>query len=187
MKHFKEWNSNSASEHARKMVLVTLACSEQFHSLKSSNSPYRSIWGFWKWAVLIAHTQKHGFGHQKQVSSMLRSLVTPKLEFHFLKLSLASYSMYGLFLSFRSIWVLWKLSQMIAHAQKHGLGHQNHVSSMLRSWIRISLLEVLLELIQLLQPLHRICGLQVNLRCLKMISNDCLCPKTFIWTPEPSF
>ena len=22
---------------------------------------------------------------------------------------------------------------------------------------------------------------------LKMISNDCLCPKTFIWTPEPCF
>ena len=48
----------------------------------------------------------------------------------------------------------------------------------------ISLLEVLLDL---LQPLHRICGLQVNLRCLKMISNDFLCPKTFIWTSEPCF
>ena len=48
--------------------------------------------------------------------------------------------------------------------------------------VRISLHEVLLDL---LQPLHRVCDLQVNLRPLKMVSNDCLCPKTFVWTPEP--
>ena len=107
-----------------------------------------------------------------------------ELEFHSLKCFVTSYSPFTLFMAFKSIWGLWKLSQMIAYAQKHSFEHQNHVSSMLRSWVRISLLEVLLDL---LQPLHRICGLQVNLRCLKMISNDFLCPKTFIWTPEPCF
>ncbi len=58
---------------------------------------------------------------------------------------------------------------MIAYAQKHSFGHQNHVSRMPRSWVGISLLEVLLDL---LQPLHPVCGLHVNLRPLKMISND---------------
>ena len=105
---------------------------------------------------------------------MIRSLITPKLEFHSLRSSLASYSLYSLFLTFRSIWGLWKWSQMIAHAQKHGFGHQNHVSSMLRSWVRISLLEVLLDL---LQPIHPVHDFQVKLRLLNMVSNDSLYSK----------
>ena len=107
-----------------------------------------------------------------------------ELEFHSLKCFLTSYSPSTVFVAFRSIWGVWKWSQMIAYAQKHSFGHQNHLSSVLRSWVRISLLEVLHDL---LQPLHPVHGLQVNLRPLKIISNDCLCPKTFIWTPEPSF
>ena len=94
----------------------------------------------------------------------------PKLEFHFLKSSLTSYSPSTLFLTFWSIWGFWKWSQMILHNSKHGFWHQNHVSSMLRSWVtpqvRISLFDVLLDL---LQPIHPILGLQVDLRFLKMV------------------
>ena len=59
-----------------------------------------------------------------------------ELEFHSLKCSLSPYSPSTLFMAFKSIWGLWKLSQMIAYAQKHSFEHQNHVSSMLRSWVR---------------------------------------------------
>ena len=64
---------------------------------------------------------------------------------------------------------------MIAYAQKHSFGHQNHVSRMPRSWVGISLLEVLLDL---LQPLHPVCSLQVYLRLLKIVPNDSQYPKT---------
>ena len=51
----------------------------------------------------------------------------PKLQFHSLKLSLASYYPSTLFLSFRSIWGSWKWSQLITHTQKHWVWHQNQV------------------------------------------------------------
>ena len=51
------------------------------------------------------------------------------------------------------------------------------------SQVRISLLEVVLGL---LQPVQSVLDLQVNLRPLKLISNDCPYPKTLVWTPEPS-
>ena len=97
-----------------------------------------------------------------------------ELEFHSLKCSLSSYSPSTVFVAFRSIWGVWKWSQMISYAQKHSFGHQNHVSSMLRSWVRISLLEVLLDL---LQPLHPVHGLQVDLRLLNIVSKDSLYSK----------
>ena len=105
-----------------------------------------------------------------------------ELEFHSLKCVVTSYSPFTLFMAFKSIWGLWKLSQMIAYAQKHSFGHQNHLSSVLSSWVRISLLEVLLDL---LQPLHLVLGLQVDLGLLKRISNDSPYPKTLVLSPEP--
>ena len=58
-----------------------------------------------------------------------------ELEFNILKYFLTSYSPSTQFLAFRSIWGEWKWSQMISHTPKHWVCHQNHVSSMLRSWI----------------------------------------------------
>ena len=62
---------------------------------------------------------------------------------------------------------------------KLGVWHQNHVCSMLRSWVipqvRIPLLEVLLDL---LQSLHPVLDLQINLRFFKMVSNDSPYPKS---------
>ena len=91
----------------------------------------------------------------------------PKLESDFLTSCLTSYSLSTQFLAFRSIWGFWKQSQMISHTQKHLFCHQNHVSSMLRSWVtsqvRISLHEFLLDL---LQPLHPVLVIQVDLRPL---------------------
>ena len=83
------------------------------------------------------------------------------------------------FLAFSSVWGFWKWSQMIPHTPNQ---NQNHVSSIIRSWIRISLLEVLLDL---LQPLHPVLGLQVDLRLLKMVPNESPCSKTLGMTPKP--
>ena len=88
----------------------------------------------------------------------------PKLQFHSLKSSLAFYSPSNLFLTFRSIWGPWKWSQLIPHTQKHGDRHQNQVSSITASKVRNLHPEVVLDL---LQPLHPILGLQVNLGVLK--------------------
>ena len=94
----------------------------------------------------------------------------PKLEFHILKSLLTSYSPTTQYLSFRSIWGILKWSQMIPHTPKHWFCHQNHVSSMLRSWVTIQVRILLLEvLLHLLQPLHPVLVLQVNLRPLKMV------------------
>ena len=57
---------------------------------------------------------------------------------------------------------------------------------MLQSWVSpqviISLLEVLLDL---LQPLHPVLGLQVDLGLLKVVSNDSPYQKTLVLSPEP--
>ena len=82
-----------------------------------------------------------------------------EVEFYFLKYFLTSYSPSTQFLAFRSIWGFWKWSQMIPHITKHWFSCQTHVSRTLRSWVRISLLEVLLDL---LQPLHPVLGLAVR-------------------------
>ena len=71
----------------------------------------------------------------------------------------------------------WRIMQSPYH-----IWHQNHVSSMLWSWVRISILEVLLDL---LQPLHPVLGLQVDLGLLKMVTNDSPYPKTLVLSPEP--
>ena len=87
------------------------------------------------------------------------------------------------FLTFRSIWIFWKWSQMIPQTPKHGFWHKNHVSNMLRSWVtpqvRISLLEVLLDL---LQPLHPVLGLQ-HARDLILVSSPRVLGMGNPWRP----
>ena len=107
----------------------------------------------------------------------------PKLQFHSLKLSLASYSPSTIFLTFRSIWGSWKWSQMIYHGPKHWVWHQKQVCSMFRTKVTISLLEVVLGLLQLLHP---VLDLQVYLRLMNKVPNDFPWPKTLGLTPKTS-
>ena len=64
---------------------------------------------------------------------------------------------------------------MIPHTPKHGVRHENQVSSMIRSKVTKLLLEVVLDL---LQPIHPILDVQVNLGVLKMVPNDFSYSKT---------
>ena len=64
---------------------------------------------------------------------------------------------------------------MISQGPKHGFRSQNQVSRRLRTKFRVSLLEVVLGL---LQPLHPVLDLQINLRFFKMVSNDSPYPKS---------
>ena len=155
---------------------------------------FKSLWGFWKGSQIISHTQKPWVRHQNQVSSLLRTkvwyllrdLLYPILDVHqnrvsimfrtndsnlLLKLVRTSYIS---FLTFRSILGLWKWSQMIPHTQKPGVRHQNQVSIMFRTKVRNFLLDMVLDL------LHPILNLQVNLRHLKMVSKWFPIPKN-IW------
>ena len=52
---------------------------------------------------------------------------------------------------------------------------------MFRTKVTISLLKIILGL---LQPLHSVLDLQINLRLVKMVPNDSLCPKTLGQTPK---
>ena len=70
----------------------------------------------------------------------------------------------------------WQCSQMVSHNQKPEGWNQNYVSSMNRTKVTISLHEVILGL---LQTLHPVLGLQIDLRLLKIVSNDSPYPKTF--------
>ena len=65
---------------------------------------------------------------------------------------------------------------MIPHTQKNVVRHQNQVSNIITSKVRIFHLEVVLDL---LQPLHLILDLQVNLGVLKIVPNDSPYPKTW--------
>ena len=64
---------------------------------------------------------------------------------------------------------LMKWSQMIPYTNKHRDRHQKQPSSMFRTKVTISLHEVVLGL---LQPLHPVLDLQINLRLVKMVPND---------------
>ena len=127
-------------------------------------------------------TQNMGFDTRTMSLAHSEAKLLPQLQFHFLKSSFTSYSPSAAFLTFRLIWGFWKWSPVIPHNPKHGVWHQNHVCSMLRSWVRISLFEVLLDL---LQPLHPVLGLQGDLRLLKMVPNDSPYLKTLVLSPEP--
>ena len=71
----------------------------------------------------------------------------PKLQFHSLKSSLASYCPSTLFLTSR-IWGSWKLSQLLSHTHwYHWIWYQNYVSSTIRTKVTISLHEVVLGLL----------------------------------------
>ena len=158
---------------------------------------------------MISHTQKPGVRHQNQVSSIttskvrklhpegfgngpnwfpipknmgidtkIKSLASPqaKLEIYTLKGSWTSYRPSTLFLTFRLIWGSRPWSQLIPHTQKHVDRHQNQVSSISTSKVRNLHPEGVLDL---LQPLHPILGLQVNLGVLKIVPNDSPYPKTW--------
>ena len=59
--------------------------------------------------------------------------------------------------------------------------YQNYVSSTIRTKVTIPLHEVVLGL---LQTLHPVLGLQIDLRLLKIVSNDSPYPKTFSLIPK---
>ena len=72
---------------------------------------------------------------------------------------------------------------LIRGPQERRHRHQKQVSSMFRTKVTISLLEVVLGL---LQPLHHFLDLQVDLRLMKMVPNDFPWPKTLGLTPKTS-
>ena len=124
-----------------------------------------------------------GFDTRTMSLAHSEAKLLPQLQFHFLKSSFTSYSPSAAFLTFRLIWGFWKWSPVIPHNPKHGFWHQNHVSSMLRSWVTprvgISLLEVPLDL---LQPLNPVLVFQVDPRLLKMIPNESPYPRSMLET-----
>ena len=132
-----------------------------------------------KWSQIISHAKNMGF------DTKIKSLVCsePKLQFHSLKLAWASYSPYNLFFAFRWTWGSWNLSQMIRHTPKQVVWHLNQVSSMFRTKVIISLHE---DVLGLLQPLHLVLDLQIDLRLTKMVPNDSPCQKTWGLTPKSS-
>ena len=68
-------------------------------------------------------------------------------------------------------------------AKNIGFDTKNHSPGMLRTKVTISLLEVV---IGLLQPLDPVLDLQIDLRLLKMVPNDSPYPKTLGFTPKSS-
>ena len=105
--------------------------------------------------------------------------LVPKLEFHFLKSFFTSYSLSTQFLTFRSIWGFCKWSKIIPYSPKHWFCHQNHVSSMLRSWVTPQV-----RILDFLQLLYPVLSLQGDLRLLIMVPNDSQYPKTLVLPPE---
>ena len=78
-------------------------------------------------------TQNMVFDTRTESLACSEAELLPKLDFHFLKSSSTPYSLSTPFLTVRWIWGFWKLSLMIPHHPKHGVWHQNHVSSTFRS------------------------------------------------------
>ena len=175
---------------------ISIACSEadnpklEFHFLKSSLPPTAHPLCSWpsgqsevakngpKWFSI---TQNMGFDTMLMLACSEAELL-PKLEFLFLMSSWTSYSPSTQFLAFRSICGFWK---WFLHNPKHGFWHQSHNYSMFRSWqpqVRISLIEVLLDL---LRPIHSVLDLLVDLGLLKIVPNDSPSPRTCFLTPEP--
>ena len=72
---------------------------------------------------------------------------------------------------------------LIRGPQERRHRHQKQVSSMFRTKVTISLLEVVLGLLQLLHP---VLDLQVDLRLMNMVPNDFPWPKTLGLTPKTS-
>ena len=162
---------------------MSLACSEtqplpelEFSSWSPSWPPTASSPSSWpsghfeasengpKWFPI---PQNIGFDTRTMSLACSKVGLVPKLEFHSLKSFLTSYSPSTQFLAFTLTWSFWKWSQVITQTTKRWFWHQNHVSSMLRNWVtpqvKISLLEGLLGLIQ---PLHPVLGLLVDLMLL---------------------
>ena len=123
-----------------------------------------------------------GFSTRNQSSARSE----PKFKFHSLKSSLVSYSPSILFFTSRLSWGSWKWSQRISHSHKPWVLHQKQISSMFRTKVKVSLLEVILGL---LQPLHPVLDLQVKLRLMKRIPKSqmiCHAKKILGLTPQAS-
>ena len=105
----------------------------------------------------------------------------PKLQFHAFKLFLVSYSISALFLTLQINLRFLKLVWNDSPNPKTLVWYQNYVSSMIRTKVTISLHEVVLGL---LQTFHPVLGLQIDLRLLKIVSNDSPYPKTFSLIPK---
>ena len=71
--------------------------------------------------------------------------------------------------TYQLIWDSWKSSQIIPHALKHSVWHQNQVYSLFRI---IDTILLLAEGLGLLQPVHPVLYSQISLRVLKMVPND---------------
>ena len=152
------------SENSPKRVAKWTPMSQSWHSGQSGASVNGPKW---------FPTPKH-IGPFTQI----KSLASPgaKIEIYTLKGSWTSYSSYSPFLTFMSIWCFWQWSQLIPHTQKHGDRHQNQVSSITTSKVRKLHPEGVPDL---LQPLHPVLDLQVDLRTLAMVPTDSSYPKTW--------
>ena len=78
-------------------------------------------------------TQNMDFDPRTMSLACSEAELLPKWNFHFLKSSLTPYSPSIPFLTVRWIWGFWKWFLMIPNHPKHGVWHQNHVSSTFRS------------------------------------------------------
>ena len=119
---------------------------------------------------MISHGQKHGSRSQIQVSRRLRTKFTVSLLEVVLGLLQPLHPVLDLQVGLR-------LLEMVPNDfpwPKHGSRSQIQVSRRLRTEVIVSLLDVVLGL---LQPLHPVHDLQVGLRLLKMVPNDCPWPK----------
>ena len=135
------------------------------------------FWGSWNWLQMISlitlgqkHWTKKTFYHVRNQSDNFmpsscpwsptapRPCSWPPINLRFLKL-------------------VWNDSPN----RKTLVWYQNYVSSTIRTKVTISLHEVVLGL---LQTLHPVLGLQIDLRLLKIVSNDSPYPKTFSLIPK---
>ena len=123
-----------------------------WHFLKLSEIRFSGLWGqridsayedtrVW---ILVPNTMVLGMGNHLRPVSEASDWVVLK-RFHFLKSSLTSYSPTTQFLVKVDLRLLKRVPN--DSPPKHRFCQQNHVSSNLRSWDRISLLEVLLVLL----------------------------------------
>ena len=121
--------------------------------------------------------------HVRPKTQLLSGQTERSAEIHMFSSAEMGFCRSLLFLTFKLIWGSWQWSQMISHGQKHSIWQQIQVSSMFRTKVTILLLEVVLGL---LQPLHPVLDLQINLILLKMLPNDSSYLKTWGLTQKSS-
>ena len=135
------------------------------------------FWGSWKWLQMISLItlgQKHW---TKKHSTIFRTKVTMSCLQVVLGLLQHLCPVLDLQINLRFLKLVWNDSPN----PKTLVWYQNYVSSTIRTKVTISLHEVVLGL---LQTLHPVLGLQIDLRLLKIVSNDSPYPKTFSLIPK---